>query len=126
MLDARGTARWRFDDKYAEVYAITRSREGAGGASCRRAGELSLVGMPKDMPMAITPSIANTESTTEGNRGQRGRVPAVRDLEGSLRSAAIRPATLIFMAATAQAQAEATKAAQHASIEHAKQYADRA
>jgi DNA invertase Pin-like site-specific DNA recombinase len=36
------------------------------------------------------------------------------------------PALIAFMAATAQAQAEATEAAQRAGIEHAKQSGDRA
>jgi DNA invertase Pin-like site-specific DNA recombinase len=39
---------------------------------------------------------------------------------------AVRDALIGFMAATAQAQAEATKAAQRAGIEHAKQHGDRA
>ncbi len=39
---------------------------------------------------------------------------------------AVRDALIAFMAATAQAQAEATKAAQRAGIEHAKQSGDRA
>jgi putative DNA-invertase from lambdoid prophage Rac len=39
---------------------------------------------------------------------------------------AVRDALIAFMAATAQAQAEATKAAQRAGIEHAKQRGDRA
>jgi putative DNA-invertase from lambdoid prophage Rac len=39
---------------------------------------------------------------------------------------AVRDALIAFMAATAQAQAEATKAAQRAGIEHAKQQGDRA
>jgi putative DNA-invertase from lambdoid prophage Rac len=39
---------------------------------------------------------------------------------------AVRDALIGFMAATAQAQAEATKAAQRAGIEHAKQHDDRA
>jgi putative DNA-invertase from lambdoid prophage Rac len=39
---------------------------------------------------------------------------------------AVRDALIGFMAATAQAQAEATKAAQRAGIEHAKQSGDRA
>jgi putative DNA-invertase from lambdoid prophage Rac len=39
---------------------------------------------------------------------------------------AVRDALIGFMAATAQAQAEATKAAQRAGIEHAKQNSDRA
>ena len=39
---------------------------------------------------------------------------------------AVRDALIAFMAATSQAQAEATKAAQRAGIEHAKQYGDRA
>jgi putative DNA-invertase from lambdoid prophage Rac len=39
---------------------------------------------------------------------------------------AVRDALIAFMAATAQAQAEATKAAQRAGIEHAKQHGDRA
>jgi putative DNA-invertase from lambdoid prophage Rac len=39
---------------------------------------------------------------------------------------AIRDALIAFMAATAQAQAEATKAARRAGIEHAKQHGDRA
>jgi putative DNA-invertase from lambdoid prophage Rac len=39
---------------------------------------------------------------------------------------AVRDALIAFMAATAQAQAEATKAAQRAGIEHAKQFGDRA
>jgi putative DNA-invertase from lambdoid prophage Rac len=39
---------------------------------------------------------------------------------------AIRDALIAFMAATAQAQAEATKAAQRAGIEHAKVHGDRA
>jgi putative DNA-invertase from lambdoid prophage Rac len=38
---------------------------------------------------------------------------------------AVRDALIGFMAATAQAQAEATKAAQRAGIEHAKQHGDR-
>jgi putative DNA-invertase from lambdoid prophage Rac len=40
--------------------------------------------------------------------------------------AAVRDALIAFMAATAQAQAEATKAAQRAGIEHAKQNDERA
>jgi putative DNA-invertase from lambdoid prophage Rac len=39
---------------------------------------------------------------------------------------AVRDALIAFMAATAQAQAEATKAAQKAGIEHAKQHGERA
>jgi putative DNA-invertase from lambdoid prophage Rac len=39
---------------------------------------------------------------------------------------AVRDALIAFMAATSQAQAEATKAAQRAGIEHAKQRGDRA
>ena len=39
---------------------------------------------------------------------------------------AVRDALIAFMAATSQAQAEATKAAQRAGIEHAKQSGDRA
>ncbi len=39
---------------------------------------------------------------------------------------AVRDALIAFMAATSQAQAEATKAAQRAGIEHAKQKGDRA
>jgi DNA invertase Pin-like site-specific DNA recombinase len=39
---------------------------------------------------------------------------------------AVRDALIAFMAATAQAQAEATKAAQRAGIEHAKAHGDRA
>ena len=39
---------------------------------------------------------------------------------------AVRDALIGLMAATAQAQAEATKAAQRAGIEHAKQHGDRA
>jgi putative DNA-invertase from lambdoid prophage Rac len=39
---------------------------------------------------------------------------------------AVRDAPIAFMAATAQAQAEATKAAQRAGIDHAKQHGDRA
>jgi putative DNA-invertase from lambdoid prophage Rac len=39
---------------------------------------------------------------------------------------AVRDALIAFMAATAQAQAEATKAAQRAGIEHAKAQDDRA
>jgi len=39
---------------------------------------------------------------------------------------AVRNALIAFMAATSQAQAEATKAAQRAGIEHAKQSGDRA
>jgi putative DNA-invertase from lambdoid prophage Rac len=39
---------------------------------------------------------------------------------------AVRDALIGFMAATAQAQAEATRAAQRAGIEHAKQHGDRA
>src|SRR5262245_41383834 len=39
---------------------------------------------------------------------------------------AVRDALIAFMAATSQAQAEATKAAQRAGIEHAKQHGDRA
>ena len=39
---------------------------------------------------------------------------------------AVRDALIAFMAATAQAQAEATKAAQRAGIEHAKQNDQRA
>ena len=39
---------------------------------------------------------------------------------------AVRDALIGFMAATAQAQAEATKAAQRAGIEHAKEHGDRA
>ena len=39
---------------------------------------------------------------------------------------AIRDALIAFMAATSQAQAEASKAAQRAGIEHAKQRGDRA
>jgi DNA invertase Pin-like site-specific DNA recombinase len=39
---------------------------------------------------------------------------------------AVRDALVAFMAATAQAQAEATKAAQRAGIEHAKQNSERA
>jgi putative DNA-invertase from lambdoid prophage Rac len=39
---------------------------------------------------------------------------------------AVRDALIAFMAATAQAQAEATKAAQRAGIEHAKQHGERA
>jgi len=39
---------------------------------------------------------------------------------------AVRDALIGFMVATAQAQAEATKAAQRAGIEHARQHADRA
>jgi len=39
---------------------------------------------------------------------------------------AVRDALIAFMAATSQAQAEATKAAQRAGIEHAKQNSDRA
>jgi putative DNA-invertase from lambdoid prophage Rac len=39
---------------------------------------------------------------------------------------AVRDALIAFMAATAQAQAEATKAAQRAGIEHTKQHGDRA
>ena len=39
---------------------------------------------------------------------------------------AVRDALIAFMAATAQAQAEATKAAQRAGIEHAKLHGDRA
>jgi putative DNA-invertase from lambdoid prophage Rac len=38
---------------------------------------------------------------------------------------AVRDALIAFMAATAQAQAEATKAAQRAGIEHAKQFGER-
>jgi DNA invertase Pin-like site-specific DNA recombinase len=38
----------------------------------------------------------------------------------------VEDALIAFMAATAQAQAEATKAAQRAGIEHAKQHGDRA
>src|SRR6202795_4415659 len=41
-------------------------------------------------------------------------------------SCAVRDALIGFMAATAQAQAEATKAAQRAGIEHAKRNEDRA
>jgi len=39
---------------------------------------------------------------------------------------AVRDALIAFMAATSQVQAEATKAAQRAGIEHAKQRGDRA
>src|SRR5690348_17325474 len=39
---------------------------------------------------------------------------------------AVRDALIAFMAATSQAQAEATKAAQRAGIDHAKQSGDRA
>jgi DNA invertase Pin-like site-specific DNA recombinase len=39
---------------------------------------------------------------------------------------AVRDALIAFMAATAQAQAEATKAAQRAGIEHAKEHSERA
>jgi putative DNA-invertase from lambdoid prophage Rac len=49
--------------------------------------------------------------------------------DGSTKDAmqqAVRDALIAFMAATAQAQAEATKAAQRAGIEHAKQHGDRA
>jgi DNA invertase Pin-like site-specific DNA recombinase len=41
-------------------------------------------------------------------------------------SCRVRDALIAFMAATAQAQAEATKAAQRAGIEHAKQHSERA
>jgi putative DNA-invertase from lambdoid prophage Rac len=48
--------------------------------------------------------------------------------DGSTKDAmqqAVRDALIAFMAATAQAQAEATKAAQRAGIEHAKQHGER-
>ena len=46
--------------------------------------------------------------------------------DGAPGQQAVRDALIAFMAATSQAQAEATKAAQRAGIEHASQHGDRA
>ena len=51
--------------------------------------------------------------------------PTARSVAGPMQQA-VRDALIAFMAATSQAQAEATKAAQRAGIEYAKQSGDRA
>src|SRR5262249_4999429 len=68
-----------------------------------------------------------------GQVGRRRKIGRPRVAKGpkprsalSAASSPVRGALIALMAATAQAQAEATKAAQRAGIEHAKQSGDRA